>query len=265
MPIRDAFGKITRWFGTNSDGTEPGQLEAALHRQNRALQRSNEDLTRFAFVASHDLQEPLRMITSYAQLVQRTAGDGLDEKSAGHIVKIIEGAGRMTKLIRDLLVYAQASAETDQSPELVALGRLVPTVIENLRALIEESGASITFDPLPQVCAVEAQISQVLQNLLSNALKYRRDDVRLVVRVTAEREGAHSKIFVRDNGQGFEPEYATRIFDFLKRLHGKDVPGSGLGLAICKTIIERNGGTIGAEGQPGIGATFWFTLPAHCP
>jgi PAS domain S-box-containing protein len=263
LPIRDSSGRITRWFGTNSDVTQLRQLEAKMHRQNRALQRSNEDLTRFAFIASHDLQEPLRMISSYAQLVQRTAAESLDEKSSGHIAKIVDGAARMTQLIRDLLVYAQASAETAPPAEMIPLSRVVPAVIENLRALIEESGATITFDQLPEVCAVEAQIAQVFQNLLSNALKYRRHDVPLVVTVTAEREGPQWRISVRDNGQGFDQEYATRIFDFLKRLHGKDVPRSGLGLAICKTIIERNGGTIGAEGQPGVGAAFWFTLPAH--
>ena len=264
LAIRDSAGRIVRWFGTNTDVTELRQLEAALHRQNLALQRSNEDLSRFAFFASHDLQEPLRMITSYSQLIQRSAGDRLDQKSSLYLDRILEGAARMGRLIRDLLAYAHASADNDQEPAMFSLSRLVPAVIVNLNALIEEAGASIAIEDLPEVCAIETQISQVLENLLSNALKYRNHDVPLTIRIWAAQQDSSWRIFVRDNGQGFEPEHSTRIFAFLQRLHGKDVPGSGIGLAICKTIVERNRGTIGADGKPSEGATFWFTLPASC-
>ena len=264
LPIRDASGKVTRWFGTNTDVTELRDLESALHRQNLALQRSNEDLSRFAAVASHDLQEPLRTISTNAQLVQRTSADKLDEKAAAQVERIIDSAARMTRLIRDLLAYAQASADIDQAVAMISLDRLVHGVVENLRESFDAQGATVWIQPLPEVCAVDAHIAQVFQNLLSNALKYRRDGVTPRVQISATREGAKWRIFVQDNGQGFNPDHSQRIFDFLQRLHGNDVPGSGIGLAICKTIIERNGGEIGAEGRPGEGATFWLTLPASC-
>ena len=262
QPIRDASGKITRWFGTNTDVTELRQLEAAMQRQNLKLQRSNEDLSRFAFIASHDLQEPLRMISSFAQLILRSSRDLLDAKSAGYMDAIIEATGRMNRLIHDLLVYAQASAESDQAAAKIDLNQLALEAMENLRSSIKETGATITHDPLPEVWGVETQVSQVLQNLFSNSLKYRRMEEAPRVHVSAAREASHWRIAVRDNGQGFEQEHAGRVFDFLKRLHGRDVPGSGMGLAICKTVIERNGGSIGADAKPGEGATFWFTLPA---
>lgn len=261
QPIRDASGKITRWFGTNTDVTESRQLEGALHRQNLALQRSNEDLSRFAFIASHDLQEPLRLISSYAQLVLRSSRDRLDEKSAAYMDAIFEATGRMNKLIRDLLAYAQASSEKDQPAARIDLNQLITDASDNLRASIAETGAKITQDPMPEVWAVGNQIMQVLQNLFSNSIKYRRPNAAPEIHVSAKKEGQYWRIIVRDNGQGFEPEHASRVFDFLKRLHGRDVPGTGIGLAICKSIVERNGGTIGADAIPGVGATFWFTLP----
>lgn len=262
LPIRDAAGKVLRWFGTNTDITEQRQMEAALHRQNLALQRSNEDLSQFAFIASHDLQEPVRMIVTYAQLVRRSAA--LDEKSAGYIDSIVEAAGGMSKLIRHLLSYAEASVESAEQPVDLDLNEIVSSVLQTLRASIEECGAQMRVETLPRVKGLSVQVSQVIQNLVSNSLKYRRRGVGLVVRIGAERDGAAAdwKISVRDNGEGFAPEHAERIFDFMKRLHGRDIPGSGIGLAICKTIVERNGGAIGADGRPGEGATFWFTIPA---
>jgi len=229
-----------------------------------ALQRSNEDLSRFAFVASHDLQEPLRMIVSFAQLIMKKSADRLDQQSADHLERIVDAGHRMSRLIRDLLDYAQASSKGIQSPVQFPLAHAIPIALDNLRSAIEESGAHIVISDLPVVCAIEPQIAQVFQNLLSNAIKYRRPGVPLEVQISASREGSCWRITVQDNGEGFNPEHTSRIFDFLKRLHGQDVPGSGIGLALCKTIIERNGGAIGANGVPGEGATFWFTLPASC-
>ncbi len=265
LPIRDASGRVTRWFGTNTDITEQRHLEAALHHQNLALQRSNEDLSRFAFIASHDLQEPLRLISTFAQLVVRSTEGALAAKPAGYMESIIAAAARMHRLIQDLLVYAQASSDGDRKAGVVNLATLVPIVVEDLRAQAEEAGAVLHIAGLPEVWGIEAQINQVLQNLLSNSIKYRRQGVPPEIHINAVKEGAYWRISVRDNGQGFEPEYAARIFDFLKRLHGRDVPGSGIGLAICKTIVQRNGGAIGAEGKPGEGSLFWFTLPAIEP
>jgi PAS domain S-box-containing protein len=261
VPIRDEAGNITRWFGTNTDITEQRQLEGALHRQNLALKRSNEDLSRFAFVASHDLQEPLRMVSSYAQLARRSAGASLDEKSRVYLDSIVESASRMSQLIQDLLAYAQISSDSDQEPARLDLGELAAAVIASLGASIAESGAVVTYESLPAVRGIGNQISRVLQNLISNSLKYRRTGIAPVIEISAEPDGALWRILVRDNGQGFDPEHAARIFGFLERLHGRDVPGSGMGLAICKSIVERNGGSMGAEGRPGEGSTFWFTLP----
>lgn len=262
IPIRDASGRVLRWFGTNTDVTEQRQLEAVMNRQNRALQRSNEDLSRFAFVAGHDLQEPLRMILSYAQLIQRTVAERLDEKTTSRIEAIVQSAERMGRLIKDLLTYAEASADSDEVLVPVDMNQVMEQAKELLKGRIEESGATVTSTELPVVRAHESQIVQVMQNLLSNSIKYRRPDVPPEITVDAQREGEFWRITIRDNGQGFEPEHATRIFDFLTRLHGRDVPGSGLGLGICKSILERFNGSIGAEGFPGRGSNFWFVLPA---
>lgn len=264
IPIRGADGRVVRWFGTNTDVTEQRQLEATLHRQNIALQRSNEDLSRFAFVASHDLQEPVRSVVTFAQLLQRSSAGSLDNKASGYLDAIIDAGIRMNHLIRDLLVYAQASTETEVTIEAVELSQVFAETLLAMRNSIEESGASIVcMDQLPRVYAVRGQVAQLLQNLLSNSIKYRRDGVAPEVRVSSFLEGDFWRIEIQDNGQGFPAEYAERIFEFLKRLHGRDVPGSGIGLALCKTIVERFGGSIGAKSVPGEGSVFWFTLPAQ--
>lgn len=262
LPIRDAEGKILRWFGTNTDITEQRIIEAEINRQNLALQRSNKELSQFAFFASHDLQEPLRMISSYAQLLQRSSAELLDPDSRRYIHAIIDSAGRMSRLIRDLLSYAEASGELKGTPETVNLNEIVAAVYMNLTEPIGETGAHFETSELPHVLGDSTQLAQVFQNLVSNSLKYRRPGIPPEIAISAERNGDYWKLLIRDNGQGFSQESACRIFDFLTRLHGREVPGSGIGLAICKSIIERSGGTIGAESEPGRGSTFWFTLPA---
>lgn len=263
LPIRDETGRVVRWFGTNTDVTELRELEHALQDQNLALRRSNEDLSRFAFFASHDLQEPLRAVSNFAQLAQRDVKSGKPETALGRLDTVVEAAKRMGRLIEDLLLYARASSANPRPAEPVPLGRVLDAVLLDMTPIIEATGATIAAEPLPEVCCTEAQLWQVLQNLLSNALKYRRPGVAPVIRITSEAHGNHWRVTLRDNGQGFKPEEAEQVFDFLRRLHGQDIPGTGLGLALCKTIIERNGGSIGAEGKVGEGAAFWFSLPGR--
>ena len=255
MPIRDAAGKVVRWFGTNTDIT--GQK-----RTEEALRRSNADLEQFAYVASHDLQEPLRTVAAFTQLLARGIEDKLDDKHRQYVDLIVGGARKMSDLISDLLLYSQMTSG-EQVPERVDAAKALQTAIENLRSAIEESGARIVQDTLPTVRADRLQLTQVFQNLLSNAVKYRQTRVSPEVRIAAEKRDGEWLFSVRDNGRGFEPEYADRIFGIFKRLHRDGaIPGTGIGLAICKTIVERHGGRIWAEAQTAQGATIYFTLPA---
>lgn len=263
MPIRDQTGRVIRWFGTNTDITEQRNLERALHEQNKALQRSNEDLSKFAFFAGHDLQEPLRTITGFSQLALRDLKNHDPEKAGERLESVVEAVRRMSALIRDLLQYAQASAEPPASTGTVCADRVVDSVLETLSAAMQDAGARLTRGSLPELRCNEAQLAQVFQNLISNSLKYRRPGVPPRIHIHSEpTHGGYWRISVTDNGQGFAQENAAVIFEFLRRLHGRGVSGSGVGLAVCKAIIERAGGEIGAEGREGEGATFWFTLPA---
>lgn len=262
VPIRDGAGRILRWFGTNTDVSELRELEAALARQNEALRRSNEELSRFAFVVSHDLQEPVRMMSNYAQLIRRSAGPALDEKSQRHLDTIADSAGRMGRLIRDLLAYARISVDDENPQEAVDLNVSLAGAMENLKGTLEESSTQVhVAGQLPTVHAVSVHMTQLFQNLLSNAIKFRREGVAPRIQVQSVRQDNHWKISVADNGQGFPESQAEKMFGFLQRLHGKEISGSGIGLSTCKTIVERSGGNIGASGEPGVGATFWFTLP----
>jgi PAS domain S-box-containing protein len=261
LPIRDSSGKVQRWFGTNTDVTELRALESALQRQNEALRRSNEELSQFAYVASHDLQEPLRTISNYTQLLQRNYGASLDPQAKTFMEHVVNAAKRLSGLISDLLNYSRTSSQEGHSVSLVDLHEVALSAASDCRSLIDASGGGVTIDSLPCVAGDKTQLAQVFQNLISNALKYRRDGISPEVRIECERVGADYTIRVRDNGQGFNPEYSELIFGIFKRLHGNETPGTGMGLAICKAIIERHGGRIGAEGRPQEGATIWFTLP----
>ena len=238
------------------------ELEDRVKERTAGLERSNQDLQQFAFVASHDLQEPLRMVSSYLGLLSKHCQGKLDAEAEKYIGFAIDGAGRMQTLIRDLLAYAQVST---QAPVLTRtrLADVVSQARYALLASLRETGAEIATEPLPEVDVDPLKMSLVFQNLLSNAIKFRRHGEKPSIHIEALQEGNQWRISVRDNGIGFDPKYAQKIFGAFQRLHGKDVyPGTGIGLAVCNRIIELHGGRIWAEAQTGAGATFHFTLPA---
>ncbi len=256
VAIRDASGRIVRWFGTNTDIHEQKSTEAALRR-------SNEDLQQFAYVASHDLQEPLRTVVSFSQVLMRRYSTELEGNAREYLGYVSDAALRMSHLVRDLLVYSRATRDGDRIAQTVELEAVLDDVLSGLHAQIAEAGAQVRHDPLPAVTGDRTQLGQVLQNLISNALKYTRAGVRPEIRIHAERHPAEWVISVSDNGEGFRQQFADRIFGIFKRLHGREVPGTGIGLAICRTIVDRHGGRIWAESSEGEGSTFFFTLPAE--
>jgi len=232
-----------------------------LAAQQAELERSNAELQQFAYVASHDLQEPLRTVRSYMQLLSRRYKGKLDADADEFIGYAVDGAGRMQGLIQDLLAYSCVATRTE---ELAAVdcSALMEDVLADLRAAIRDAGASITHGDLPVVLADKGQLGQLFQNLICNALKFRRD-ARPDVHIWAERSGEHWHFAVRDNGIGIDPAQAERIFVIFQRLHARDeYPGTGLGLPICKKIVERHGGRIWVDTRQDGGVTFRFTLPA---
>ena len=225
------------------------------------LQRSNSDLMQFAYVASHDLQEPLRMVGSYMGLLARRYGGQLDETADRYIRFAVDGANRMQALINDLLLYSRSGTQPLEK-RAVSMEQILRTVLENLGLAINETSATVRYENLPVVEADETKLTQVLQNLISNALKFRQDGIAPEISLTAQRTDTQWRFAVADNGIGFEPKYCDRIFQIFQRLHGVGkYPGNGIGLAICRRIIEHHGGRLWAESEPGMGSTFFFTLP----
>jgi len=244
----------------NLDITGRKQAEEELRVANRALARANEDLNQFAFAASHDLQEPLRMITSYSQLLMKGYRGQLDGEAATCIEFITEGTKRMRELLADLLAYTQVTGDGQEVVAPVDLNDVFHAAVENCKAAIDEAKASVTSDRLPAVQGYEPHFVQLFQNLVSNALKYRSEQPPRI-HVSAAMQNSLWRIAVNDNGIGIAPEYHRQIFGVFKRLHGKVIPGTGIGLAICQRVVERYGGQIWVESQVGQGATFEFTLP----
>jgi signal transduction histidine kinase len=234
-----------------------------LERADAELRRSNEELRRFASVVSHDLQEPLRMVTSYMQLLERDLGPNISEDQREYLSFAIDGGRRMGELIQDLLAYSRVSAGTP-SREIIDMNDILQDVKIHLRASIEESGADIVSSALPKVAADSSQTRQLLQNLVSNAIKYRSERPP-VIRITAKRIDSYWLFSVADNGMGIGPEHRHRIFEMFSRLHDRTVPGTGIGLSICQRVVEGMGGRIWVDSVPGQGSTFYFTIPASLP
>jgi signal transduction histidine kinase len=243
------------------------ELELRVEERTAELERSNQELQQFAYVASHDLQEPLRMVTSYLQLLNRRYENQLDSDAREFIAFAVDGASRMHRLINDLLAYSRVGTRS-RPLEPTDSQAILDQVLMNLRVAIDETGAVVTHDPLPSVMADATQLAQLFQNLIGNAIKFRNErspEIHIAVaqHTTESPAVAGRWLFsVRDNGIGIDPQYGERIFQIFQRLHGREeYDGTGIGLAICKRIVELHGGSIWVDSQPGEGATFHFSLP----
>ncbi|MBH8556067.1 PAS domain S-box protein [Nostocaceae cyanobacterium CENA357] len=292
VPVLDDNDEIQEWVGANTDITERKLAEAALQQANEELEtkvqertadlqklneelkRSNQELEQFAYVASHDLQEPLRAVTGYSQLLGQEYQDRLDESAQEYLSYIVDGATRMQRLIQDLLAFSRV-ATRGQEFTSVDCNASLNTALSNLHIAIAESQAIITHDPLPQLLADKTQMVQLFQNLIGNAIKFRRKDLPPQIHIGAVKKADETAgelsipnspewlFSVQDNGIGIKPQYLERIFEIFRRLHTRrEFTGTGIGLAICKKIVERHGGRIWAESQLGVGTIFYLTLTA---
>jgi signal transduction histidine kinase len=253
-------GRPARMLGTVVDITKQRDLLDALEKSVRALARSNSELEQFAYVASHDLQEPLRMVVGYVQLLERRLADKLDKETREFMGFAVDGALRMQGLIHDILAYSRVSSKGEPLVPVDSAAAL-QEALDMLAGRIAETEARVDAQPLPRVMADRAQLMQLFQNLIGNALKFCKDRAPRV-RVEATHQGGWWRFTVADNGIGIAPEYRAQLFVVFKRLHTRrEYAGTGIGLAICKRIVERHGGQIGIESAPAGGALFWFTLP----
>lgn len=258
--LRDGGGNVAGICCIGRDITERKRHEESMEKFAAELQRSNRDLEHFAYVASHDLQEPLRKISGFASFLEKRYRGRLDADADRYIDYIVDGARRMRALINDLLAYSRI---TTRGGEFAAVdcNAVVGRVLEDMELSIKESGASVSCRGLPTVMADGAQLALVFQNLMGNALKFHGEETPRIA-VSAERRGARWLFSVSDNGIGIEPGDLERVFLMFQRLHGRgEYPGTGMGLAICRKVLERHGGRIWAESEPGGGSTFYFTLP----
>jgi PAS domain S-box-containing protein len=259
-PIRDARGEVFAISSISYDITDRKRAQQQLLARTEELTRSNAELEQFAYVASHDLQEPLRMVASYVQLIQQRYTGRLDSDADEFINFAVDGATRMKQLINDLLLYSRAGRAAKSVP--VEMAGVVDRVMDILQLAIEDAHANVTHDGLPQVMGDEGGLYEVMQNLISNALKFRAERPP-EVHIGCERRGGDWLFSVRDNGIGIAAEYGERIFAMFQRLHGREeYAGTGIGLAISKRVVERHRGKIWMESAPGDGSTFFFTLPA---
>jgi PAS domain S-box-containing protein len=277
--LRDEDGRLAGFVKVTRDTTdrkkadeEIRELNASLEQRvaerteelvasNEALRQSNEDLNQFAYAASHDLQEPLRMVALFSQMLHSAYNGRLDPEADQYISYVVNGAQTMEQLLRDLLEYSQAGSKSEGPAQVVDCEKIMEKVLLNLQLSIEQNGASVTWSRLPRAPAHEVRMVQLFQNLIGNAIKYRRQEPPRI-HVSADRRPTGWMFRVRDNGIGIATEYAQQIFGVFKRLHGHDYPGTGIGLAICQRIVERYGGRIWVESTLGEGSAFCFTLPA---
>jgi PAS domain S-box-containing protein len=248
-------GQPVRFTGVNYDITARKKIE-------QELISSNEDLKQFAFAVSHDLQEPLRIVTNYTQLLERRYKDRLDASAGKMIETAVNAAQRMEQLLRGLRDYLQVGTEPAPSDSIANLNDVVDKTLANLEDIVRQTRASITYGDLPTIAVPETPMIQVFQNLVGNAMKYRRPDRAPEIRITAEQRATEYVISVIDNGIGIDPQYQNQIFGIFRRLHGQEYSGAGMGLAICQKIVERFGGRIWVESELGAGSTFRFTVPA---
>jgi light-regulated signal transduction histidine kinase (bacteriophytochrome) len=229
-----------------------------------ALRTTNAELQHFAYALTHDLQEPLRMVVNFTELLAQEYAGKLGKEADRYMSYSVEGALRIEALLKALLAYWEVTGREEDSFASLDCGAVLAKALLNLEAAIAESGAIITSDPLPTVVAEEVMLMQIFQNLISNSIKYRSHETPRI-HVSAERDGDGWLFAVRDNGIGIDPKNLVRIFGMFKRLHGLEIPGTGIGLALCKKIIERKGGHIWVESEAGRGATFMFTIPTRRP
>lgn len=254
VAVRDVTGNIVKWFGTCTDIDDQKRVEDELRR-------ANEDLQQFAFSASHDLQEPLRTVKIYSELLTRRYSGKLEGDGLKFLRYVTNGATRMETLVRDLLTYTQVR-ESDMGDNISNANDVLQESLANISSTIAETGAQITSGPLPSLPVNGTHLQQLFQNLLGNAIKYRSPERPPIIRIGAERQNGYWVFSVADNGIGIEPEYKENIFGLFKRLHNSDeYPGTGIGLAICQRIVDRYHGRIWVESEPGRGSIFRFTLP----
>lgn len=259
-PVKSESGEVIYLIPEGRDVTLHRRREAELQETLELLDHSNRDLEQFAYIASHDLQEPLRKISSYCQLLSEEQGERLDDEGREYLQVVVEGADRLKKLVKDLLSFSRI---TTRGKELAPTSSedCLREALGNLEVAIEESRARIGHDPLPPVIADASQLVSLFQNLVGNAIKYRGDDAPRI-HVGGRELGSEFEFFVRDNGIGIAEEHSERVFKIFQRLHNRrDYSGTGIGLALCKRIIERSGGRVWLESEPGEGSTFYFTMP----
>src|SRR6185437_5875342 len=262
-PIRDRSGEIAGVVLIFRDVTERRASEQAAERARVSLERTNEELQQFAYAVSHDLQEPLRNVTIYTQLLGRRYSGKLDSDAEQYIGFAVNGAVRMQMLLKDLLAYTQASDRTEQATNPIDANSVVQNVLSNLQATIDESGATVTYDMLPAIRMEEVHLEQLFQNLIGNGIKYRSEEPPRI-HISAARAGNEWTFRVADNGIGIDPRYKDNIFGLFKRLHTSEkYAGTGIGLAICQKTVQKYGGRIWVEPGTGGGSVFCFTTPAE--